>query len=110
MADKHIAGQFRAIFIFHEPTSDKINTNKLIRKFDLERLIISPYHHGLEKLQMTTRMMIQLQREIHAHNIKQAQLLSTYNVPAGNILKSVMKFSVYFHYCTCLCSRLLRFS
>lgn len=61
MADKHIAGHFRAIsMIFHEPASDKMNTNKLIGKFNLGQLIISPLHCGLEKLQMTPRLMIQL--------------------------------------------------
>lgn len=46
--------------IFHEPASDKMNTNKLIGKFNLGQLIISPLQCGLEKLQMTTRLMIQL--------------------------------------------------
>lgn len=70
VADKHIAGYFRPIsMIFHEPGSDQMNTNKLIGKFNLGQLIFSPLHCGLEKLQMTPRLMIQL-TEIHAHNIK----------------------------------------
>lgn len=61
MADKHIASHFRAIsMIFHEPASDKMNTNKLIERLNLGQMIISPLHCGLEKLQMTPRLMIQL--------------------------------------------------
>lgn len=34
VADKHIAGYFRVIsMMFHEPASDKMNTNKLIGKW-----------------------------------------------------------------------------
>lgn len=46
--------------IFHEPAPDEMNTNKLIGKFNLGQLIISPLHCGLEKLQMTPGLMIQL--------------------------------------------------
>lgn len=47
--------------IFNLSISHKMNTIKLIGKFNLFQLIISSL--GQEKLQMTTRLMIQLTHE-----------------------------------------------
>lgn len=54
---------------FHEPASDKMNTNRLIGNFNLGQLIISPLHCGLEKLEMT-QIDDSVNTEIQAHNIK----------------------------------------
>lgn len=60
-SDKHTAALFRADSeIFHEPASNEMNTNKLIVKFNLGRLISSPLQCGLETQQMTRRLMIHL--------------------------------------------------
>lgn len=89
----------------------KPNTNKLIGKFNLGRLIISAAQRGPEMLQMTKRLMIEL---------TQKNTLTILNRTVGIHLEHaswrylriqrVIKFAVYSHYRTCLCSGLLRFS
>lgn len=60
----------------------QMNTNKLIGKW---------------KAANDTQIDDSVNTELCAHNIKQPQLISTYNMPAGNISECVMMFFFFFH-------------